>query len=145
MNRRLKGTRQHHPPLTVKARWCTSSKRRKWSLYRLLLQRLWASRSEVFEPCQRFSLSQLREELDIMYVPTRLLLRGDKGNPFEKHERSSRGPATHQQRDVWQAAPRPEICCWIDVCNIVPFETWQEVCVNKEMKTRTRWSSPFQG
>ena len=45
--------------------------------------------SNVFESCQQFLLGQLREKLDIMYVPTRLLLRGDKVNPFEKYKRSS--------------------------------------------------------
>ncbi|KAF1774656.1 GTPase Der, C-terminal KH-domain-like [Phytophthora cactorum] len=87
LNRWLKAMARHHPPPTVKGKtlnvkYATQVKSRPPTFAVFV-----SKPSEVPESYQRFLLSQLREEFDMVGVPARLLLRGNKENPFEKRKK----------------------------------------------------------
>ncbi|CAI5716657.1 unnamed protein product [Hyaloperonospora brassicae] len=87
LNRWLKAMSRHHPPPTVKGKtlnikYATQVKSRPPTFAVFV-----SKPSEVPEAYQRFLLSQLREEFDMVGVPARLLLRGNKENPFEKRKK----------------------------------------------------------
>ncbi|ETI50897.1 ribosome-associated GTPase EngA [Phytophthora nicotianae CJ01A1] len=87
LNRWLKAMARHHPPPTVKGKtlnvkYATQVKSRPPTFAVFV-----SNPSEVPESYQRFLLSQLREEFDMVGVPARLLLRGNKENPFEKRKK----------------------------------------------------------
>ncbi|KAF4147657.1 KH-domain-like of EngA bacterial GTPase enzymes C-terminal [Phytophthora infestans] len=87
LNRWLKAMARHHPPPTVKGKtlnvkYATQVKSRP-PTFAVFVNKP----SEVPESYQRFLLSQLREEFDMVGVPARLLLRGNKENPFEKRKK----------------------------------------------------------
>ena len=87
LNRWLKAMGRHHPPPTVKGKtlnikYATQVKSRPPTFAVFV-----SKPSEVPESYQRFLLSQLREEFDMVGVPARLLLRGNKENPFEKRKK----------------------------------------------------------
>ncbi|RLN87087.1 hypothetical protein BBJ28_00010947 [Nothophytophthora sp. Chile5] len=87
LNRWLKAMARHHPPPTVKGKtlnvkYATQVKSRPPTFAVFV-----SKPSDVPESYQRFLLSQLREEFDMVGVPARLLLRGNKENPFEKRKK----------------------------------------------------------
>ncbi|OWZ11144.1 Ribosome-associated GTPase EngA [Phytophthora megakarya] len=87
LNRWLKAMARHHPPPTVKGKslnvkYATQVKSRPPTFAVFV-----SNPSEVPEAYQRFLLTQLREEFDMVGVPARLLLRGNKENPFEKRKK----------------------------------------------------------
>ncbi|CAH0489558.1 unnamed protein product [Peronospora farinosa] len=87
LNRWLKAMARHHPPPTVKGKtlnvkYATQVKSRPPTFAVFV-----SKPSDVPEAYQRFLLSQLREEFDMVGVPARLLLRGSKENPFEKRKK----------------------------------------------------------
>ncbi|KAG7400545.1 hypothetical protein PHYBOEH_005345 [Phytophthora boehmeriae] len=87
LNRWLKAMARHHPPPTVKGKtinvkYATQVKSRPPTFAVFV-----SNPSDVPEAYQRFLLSQLREEFDMVGVPARLLLRGNKENPFEKRKK----------------------------------------------------------
>ncbi|KAG7386647.1 hypothetical protein PHYPSEUDO_015431 [Phytophthora pseudosyringae] len=87
LNRWLKAMARHHPPPTVKGKtlnvkYATQVKSRPPTFAVFV-----SKPSEVPESYKRFLLSQLREEFDMVGVPARLLLRGNKENPFEKRKK----------------------------------------------------------
>ncbi|KAG1690477.1 hypothetical protein DVH05_019430 [Phytophthora capsici] len=87
LNRWLKAMARHHPPPTIKGKtlnvkYATQVKTRPPTFAVFV-----SNPSEVPESYQRFLLSQLREEFDMVGVPARLLLRGNKENPFEKRKK----------------------------------------------------------
>ncbi|GMF19764.1 unnamed protein product [Phytophthora fragariaefolia] len=87
LNRWLKAMARHHPPPTVKGKtlnvkYATQVKSRP-PTFAVFVNKP----SDVPESYQRFLLSQLREEFDMVGVPARLLLRGNKENPFEKRKK----------------------------------------------------------
>ncbi|KAL7693587.1 putative GTP-binding protein EngA [Plasmopara halstedii] len=87
LNRWLKAMARHHPPPTIKGKtlnvkYATQVKSRPPTFAVFV-----SKPSEVPESYQRFLLSQLREEFDMVGVPARLLLRGKTENPFEKRKR----------------------------------------------------------
>ncbi|EEY58454.1 ras family GTPase, putative [Phytophthora infestans T30-4] len=103
LNRWLKAMARHHPPPTVKGKtlnvkYATQVKSRP-PTFAVFVNKP----SEVPESYQRFLLSQLREEFDMVGVPARLLLRGNKENPFEKRKKfqqrtSSKASLTRKQK-----------------------------------------------
>ncbi|KAH7474120.1 hypothetical protein PRIC2_014263 [Phytophthora ramorum] len=87
LNRWLKAMARHHPPPTVKGKtlnvkYATQVKSRPPTFAVFV-----SKPSDVPESYQRFLLTQLREEFDMVGVPARLLLRGNKENPFEKRKK----------------------------------------------------------
>ncbi|TDH69178.1 hypothetical protein CCR75_002869 [Bremia lactucae] len=87
LNRWLKAMSRHHPPPTIKGKtlnvkYATQVKARPPTFAVFV-----SKPSDVPESYQRFLLTQLREEFDMVGVPARLLLRGKKDNPFEKRKR----------------------------------------------------------
>ncbi|KAE9346899.1 GTPase [Phytophthora fragariae] len=87
LNRWLKAMARHHPPPTVKGKtlnvkYATQVKSRPPTFAVFV-----SKPSDVPEAYQRFLLTQLREEFDMVGVPARLLLRGNKENPFEKRKK----------------------------------------------------------
>ncbi|KAG6622663.1 ribosome-associated GTPase EngA [Phytophthora cinnamomi] len=87
LNRWLKAMARHHPPPTVKGKtlnvkYATQVKSRPPTFAVFV-----SKPSDVPEAYQRFLLAQLREEFDMVGVPARLLLRGNKENPFEKRKK----------------------------------------------------------
>ncbi|KAF4319826.1 hypothetical protein G195_006729 [Phytophthora kernoviae 00238/432] len=87
LNRWLKAMARHHPPPTVKGKtinvkYATQVKSRPPTFAVFV-----SNPSDVPESYKRFLLSQLREEFDMVGVPARLLLRGNKENPFEKRKK----------------------------------------------------------
>ncbi|EGZ27207.1 hypothetical protein PHYSODRAFT_308593 [Phytophthora sojae] len=103
LNRWLKAMARHHPPPTVKGKtlnvkYATQVKSRPPTFAVFV-----SKPSDVPEAYQRFLLSQLREEFDMVGVPARLLLRGNKENPFEKRKKfqqrtSSKANLTRKQK-----------------------------------------------
>ncbi|GAB9468191.1 Ribosome-associated gtpase enga [Globisporangium polare] len=85
LNRWMKAMARHHPPPTIKGKtinvkYVTQVKSRP-PTFALFVNKP----KEVPESYQRFLLTQLREEFDMVGVPARLLLRGNtEANPFEK-------------------------------------------------------------
>lgn len=87
LNRWLKAMARHHPPPTVKGKtlnvkYATQVKARPPTFAVFV-----SNPSDVPESYQRFLLSQLREEFKMEGVPARLLLRGNRENPFEKRKK----------------------------------------------------------
>ncbi|CAH0473756.1 unnamed protein product [Peronospora belbahrii] len=87
LNRWLKAMSRHHPPPTIKGKtlnvkYATQVKSRPPTFAVFV-----SNPSDMPEAYQRFLLSQLREEFDMVGVPARLLLRGNKENPFEKRKK----------------------------------------------------------
>ncbi|KAF1319979.1 Ribosome-associated gtpase enga, partial [Globisporangium splendens] len=88
LNRWMKAMARHHPPPTVKGKtinvkYVTQVKSRP-PTFALFVNKP----HDVPESYQRFLLTQLREEFDMVGVPARLLLRGNsESNPFEKRKK----------------------------------------------------------
>jgi GTP-binding protein len=107
LNRWLKAMARHHPPPTVKGKtlnvkYATQVKSRPPTFAVFV-----SKPSDVPESYKRFLLTQLREEFDMVGVPARLLLRGNKENPFEKRKKFQQRTSSvlyGQQRQ----APKPD-------------------------------------
>jgi GTP-binding protein len=83
LNRWLAAMSRHHPPPTnkgkqLKVKYITQVKARP-PTFALFVNKP----NDVPSSYQRFLLTQLREEFDMVGVPTRLLLRGSGENPFQ--------------------------------------------------------------
>ncbi|GLE02488.1 hypothetical protein PINS_up011326 [Pythium insidiosum] len=86
LNRWLKAMERHHPPPTVKGKalnikYMTQIKTRP-PTFAMFVNKP----HDVPESYQRFLLSQLRDEFDMVGVPARLLLRGNSENPFKSRK-----------------------------------------------------------
>ncbi|KAL3669575.1 hypothetical protein V7S43_004960 [Phytophthora oleae] len=112
LNRWLKAMARHHPPPTVKGKtlnvkYATQVKTRPPTFAVFV-----SKPSEVPESYKRFLLTQLREEFDMVGVPARLLLRGNKENPFEKRKKFQQRTSSvlygKQRQEQKPAAEKPD-------------------------------------